>query len=513
MPRARNTDPRLRLRKTRYGKDGRLVQRSHWFIYDEGRQVFHVPEWNVDLRGLGEGDAEAAEEQRRLYTQRKYAEGLNRPKRQRDATPPEETPVADVISYYSQKTVVRYDPTEVSPRGKPRQRRDFLFRMGALLDYWGDKVVDDIDMETCAAFAEHVRVDPGRPETPGKSLSRSVVRRCLEDLRAGCRLYVKARKMTAGGDYAFDLPATAPARFGFYTRSQMARLVWNAYRMKRSYSFTGKRAKAENRGKVIETTARPRRHVARFLLTGVYTGTRTDRIERASFYPEPGRPWIDVDAGVFYRAWDGEFVPGNKGADPIRIPLRLLAHMRRWKRNGARYLIEYQDGRTGSTANAFFANLREVLSRDEIEAMDLNRHALKHTCATWLMMAGEPVGEIAGYLSTSERIVLKHYGHHHPDHQQAIGSAFSSGRAGRVRFGREARPAPPSPSSHPAVAAETRRSVRELLEAFESPVLAFTVLSATPDEGLEALREQVKRCWRAGDWSAVLARPAAGDIG
>lgn len=399
--------------------------------------------------------------------------------------------VDHMVCLHPLRHLPRYEPSEANPEGDPNQKRDFLFRMSALLDYWGEKVVDDIDMETCAEFS--------------KLHAASVARRCLEDLRAACNLYVKARKMASGGDYIFDLPAPNPPRYGFFTRSQMARLVWAAYRKKQTYTYSGRRARDENRGKTIETAARPRRHIARFLLTAVATGTRTDRIERASFYQEPGRPWIDVDGGIFYRAWSGEFVPNNKGADPVNIRGRLLGHMRRWKKNGARYLIEYQDGKSGSTASAFFRLLRETLTQEEIAAMDLNRHALKHTCATWLMMAGEPIGEIALYLSTSERTIRRHYGHHHPDNMAGIGNAFTTGRAGRPRFGREAKaPEKPSAANNPAVAAEARRSVLELLEIFEAPVLAFNVLSAIPDASLESLREQVKRCGRSGDWSAVL---------
>ena len=505
MPRPRNTDPKLKLAKARYDKAGKLKSRAYWFIYDDGKQVTHNSEWGFDLRGLDEGDFEEAERRRKAYVTRKYSEDLVKPKKAQ-RTPPEETPIADVLSYFALKTAPRYEPSEADPDGKKEQKHNFLFRMGALLGYWGDKVVDDIDMETCAEFRRYVHVDPEKPDKPGKVLSPSVIRRSLEDLRSACRVYVKARRMAAGGDYVFDLPDANPPRYGFFTRSQIARLVWAAYRMRQTYTYSGKRARDENRGKTIETAARPRRHIARFLLVAVATGTRASRIERASFYPEPGRPYIDVDNGIFYRAWKGEFVPDNKGADPIRLPQRLVAHMRRWKKKGARYLVEHKEGKTGSTASAFFRLLRETLSEEEIEAMDLNRHALKHTCATWLMMAGEPMGEIAGYLSTSEKTIRKHYGHHHPDHQHGIGDAMTTGRAGRPRFGREAKAAEKqTAANNPALAAEVRRSIRELLEVFDAPVLAFNVLSATPDASLESMREQVKRSGRSGDWSGLLS--------
>lgn len=493
MPRPKNNLPSLGTIGARY-KDGRLTHKAQYYIYADGKQH------RIGICPDDPGADEAAKAALRAFVAKRHAEEVAKPKKAQ-RTPPEETLIADVIAYYTLKTGPRYEPTEKNPEGKPLQKRDFLFRMGALLDYWGGKVVDDIDMETCREFLEHVD-----PET-GKRRAASVVRRALEDLRAACRAYVKARKMASGGDYVFDLPEANPPRYGFFTRSQMARLVWAAYRKKQTYTHSGKRSRPENRGKTIETAGRPRRHIARFLLTAVATGTRTSRIERASFYPEPGRPWVDVDGGIFYRAWRGEFVPDNKGADPVLIPERLRLHMARWKENGARYLIEHKEGRTGSTASAFFKLLRETLSEQEIAAMDLNRHALKHTCATWLCMAEEPMGKIAGYLSTSAKTIEKHYGHHHPGHQRSISNAFTTGRAGRTDFGREAKALEkPSAANHPAVAAEVRRSIRELLEAFDAPVLTFSVLSATPDAGLETIREAVKRAGRSGDWSTVLGK-------
>lgn len=112
------------------------------------------------------------------------------------------------------------------------------------------------------------------------------------------------------------------------------------YRMRGTYTYSGKRARPETLGTTKKIDSRPRRHIARFILVGVNTGTRTDRIEQASFYPEPGRPYVDVDAGIFYRAAVGEFVPDNKRAGPVRISPKLLSHLRRWKKNGARYVVE-----------------------------------------------------------------------------------------------------------------------------------------------------------------------------
>ncbi len=498
MPRPRNQLPSLNLRKARYDKRGRLTHRAQYYIYD-GRQILHVPEWGIDLRGLGEGDAEAAQAALRAYIARQHQEALERPSRRTRGRPAAEMPLEDVISHYMTETVTRFNvDAEAEPakaRNAARQRKVLLDRMEWLLDYWTGKVVDDVDKGTCSEFtAMH---------------SASTARRCLEDLRAAINLAEADRLLAKGGEHVFHIPPPSPPRYGFFTRSQFARLVWAAYRAKGTYTHSDKRSSGDKVGVTKETGRRPRRHLARFMLMAVYTGTRTDRIEQASFYPEPGRPWIDVEGGIFYRSWDGERVPDNKRADPVRIPVRLLSHLRRWKRNGARYVVEYQ-GRPVGTASAFFRLLRETLSEEERKAQRLNRHACKHTAATWLMQSGQPIGEIAGFLSTDERTIVRHYGHHHPDYQSGISEAFSSG-AGRIQSRRDAtgRAAQrQTAATSAAVAAEVRQAVRDLMEIAEAPVAAFSVLDSTPDDGLAALREAVKRSARSGEWSDVLGNVA-----
>lgn len=116
------------------------------------------------------------------------------------------------------------------------------------------------------------------------------------------------------------IPRKPKARVAFYSRLEIARLVRTAYRAGNSSS------RFKDHRKTV--------HIARFILVGVYTGTRSDRIERASFVREEGRPWIDLDHGIFYRRAEGEMTPSNKRADPVRIPLPLLRHMERWHRGG-----------------------------------------------------------------------------------------------------------------------------------------------------------------------------------
>jgi hypothetical protein len=52
-------------------------------------------------------------------------------------------------------------------------------------------------------------------------------------------------------------------------------------------------------GAKIETDKRPLKHLARFILIGLYTGTRAGAIASASPRREQGRSFVDLDAGIF----------------------------------------------------------------------------------------------------------------------------------------------------------------------------------------------------------------------
>jgi len=45
---------------------------------------------------------------------------------------------------------------------------------------------------------------------------------------------------------------------------------------------------------------------------------------------------------------------------------------------------------------------------------DVTMHTLVHTCCTWLMQAGVPISEAAGFVNKTEQIFSRTYSHHHP---------------------------------------------------------------------------------------------------
>ena len=157
----------------------------------------------------------------------------------------------------------------------------------------------------------------------------------------------------------------------------------------------------------------PRRAV---LLAGLYTGTRAGAICGAALdQPTIGRSWIDLENGIFYRQAVGKRKQKNKQQMSVRLPPRLLAHLRRWKRKGIsiRSLIEW-NGEPVKRINKAFRSVR----REAGFGTDVVPHTLRHTCATWLAQRGVPTREAAGYLGMTEKTFIDVYGHHHPDHQK-----------------------------------------------------------------------------------------------
>jgi len=105
------------------------------------------------------------------------------------------------------------------------------------------------------------------------------------------------------------------------------------------------------------------------------------------------------------------------------LPDQLLAHLRRWKRRGQRFAVEWNDEPVQSVDKAFGKVVRAARLGD-----DVTPHVLRHTAATWLMQAGTDMWEAAGYLGMTIEMLSQRYGHHHPDHLVGAKRAFTRHR-------------------------------------------------------------------------------------
>lgn len=403
-----SADPYLVLRNARYDKAGRLTHRATWIINDGTGRI---------STGCSEDDEAGAKQALRDYWVDKYGE-----KPLVDGLAPDQVFIGDLIRFYLSDEEMK---EKIEAKSKSR-RRDFDRDIDVLIEFWGAKTVADINYENLTQFKGDL---DGTVDETGKLIQRNkhTVRKQLEYLRSIVNFgedMGKLNKFHAAINY--QMPEKAESRLHYFDRSEVAKLVWHAYMKKGGFG------------------AKSSVHIARFILVAAYTGTRSERIFSASFIQEAGRPWIDLEKGIYYRVAKGKFAPHNKRASPISLPDSLLAHMRRWanwdaeaklcRPGGSRYLVEYH-GRPADPRRGFYSLKTEVFSEER--AKEVNRHTLKHTCATWLIEAGVELEEVAYYLSTTEKIVRDVYGHLSPEANHGVKDAFRKGKAGRGKQGRQ----------------------------------------------------------------------------
>ncbi|AMN40413.1 phage integrase [Rhodoplanes sp. Z2-YC6860] len=315
--------------------------------------------------------------------------------------------VADVLTIY------------VDDKGDEQASRSkFEGRILRLNSFWGGLMLSEVSTATCKEYAKKrgakwIKSADGQE----RIVCAGGARRDLEDLRA------------AIGHHAAEnlhreivnvwLPPKGAPRERWLTRSEAAKLIWTCWR----YRETQTCHRGPLKGQKIQTDKRPLRHLARFLLVGLYTGTRAGAIATASPIRGIGRSFIDLDGGIFYRLAQGRRET-NKRQPPAPIPPRLLAHMRRWVRLGiaSNYFVEWRGKPVKSVKTAL--NTATRLAGLSKQGGNVTPHTLRHTAATWLMQAGVPVWTAAGYLGMSVEVLLNTYGHHHPDYLREAANAF-----------------------------------------------------------------------------------------
>jgi len=193
------------------------------------------------------------------------------------------------------------------------------------------------------------------------------------------------------------LPPKSLPRERWLTREEVALLMRLAWRGRR-----------EQDGK--EDGWAMRQHLARWMLMAYYTGTRKAAILNASFVREIGRGFIDLDAGLWYRRGEGTRAT-KKRQPPVPLPGPLLAHLRRWQKNGQRYVVEYRGKPIDRIDKAF----RQLVLDSRLEG-EIVPHTFRHTAITWGMQRGMDPWDAAGYFGLNLQTLLDTYGHHHPNH-------------------------------------------------------------------------------------------------
>ena len=169
-------------------------------------------------------------------------------------------------------------------------------------------------------------------------------------------------------------------------------------------------------------------HLARFILIGLYTGTRHAAICGAAFMPTIGRGHVDLERGVFYRRAAGARET-KKRQPPVRLPDRLLAHLRRWQRLGiAKHAVVEWNGKPVRSVRKAFATA--------VKAAGLEGHGSPRTSCGTRRRPGRcrtaaTSGRSPGFLGMTVEMLERVYGHHHPDFQREAAEAVDRGHRDR----------------------------------------------------------------------------------
>lgn len=375
MPRA-SKGARLHLRPGRRNAAGEITHHATWVIKDGNRTGF---------TGCRADEIAEAERQLQQYIASKY-----QPRRKEQDI--ESILVTDVLSIFIDDR-----------RDRQVNKTQFDRRMTRLATWWTSKTLADVRGDTCRDYEKHKGNKGG-------------TRRDLEDLRAAINHH--AKEGLHRGVVRITLPPRGQPRDRWLTRKEAAKLIWACWRARELQ----RRHRGRDAGQILPTDKRPLRHLARFILIALYTGTRASAVASASPIAAIGRSFVDLERGIFYRLAAGKTAT-RKRQPPVPLPPRLLTHLRRWhaldpKRS---HFVEFNGTAVASVKTGF----KRAVKLAGLPG-NVSPHTLRHTAATWLMQQGADRWQAAGYLGMSVETLEQVYGHHHPDHLAGAVAAITA---------------------------------------------------------------------------------------
>jgi integrase len=232
---------------------------------DPGRQQWTIRDGPRFIRtGCAEDDRRGAEKRLAEYLGQKYRPGQGAG---------EDPLIADILLAYASEHL----PHTITARNASYMVND-------LAEWWADKNLSDVTAKSCRAYAQDRR--------------RYWARCCLESLRAAIRHWHREHGPLPSIPAVILPPAPEP-RDRWLSKSEAARLL---------------------------KAARHTPHLARFILLGLRTGSRSKVLLSLQW------DWIDLVRGVMHRRAPGTSESKQKKTPPVRLGRKILAHLRRWRR-------------------------------------------------------------------------------------------------------------------------------------------------------------------------------------
>jgi hypothetical protein len=245
--------PRLRLRRARRGR------RALWIIKDREREI---------STGFSQGERAKAEVALANYIVRtrqpSFGDGH-----------PNQVLIGDCLAVYCEK----HGPTLARLEG-------LALEIERLAEFFGDRHVGELTQELCRSYVDWrcAQTDRRATVSQGRNIKPTTARRELVTLSAALNWCFRNKRLDR--PVVVTLPQIAERRERYLNRNEVAALLWAAL----GFNRNGTR----NRFRI-------NRHLARFVLIGLYTGTRHDAILRLQWMPNTAGGWFDLDAGMLYR--------------------------------------------------------------------------------------------------------------------------------------------------------------------------------------------------------------------
>lgn len=330
-------------------------------------------------RGTGchEHDREGAEGALAEYILKKHD-----PAKALDRNNPNQAKIADILSLEMQR---------IAKAEMPTSRKNELINVCQNMGNWfGNHVVGDLNGELQERYAV-------------ERVFQAAAWRDLKILAAAINRFLKNKVGGVQTRFSPVLPDAPQARERWLTRDEAAKLIRTAWRMRRDSGIPGKPGRHTSR------------HIARYILIGLYTGSRHGDICGAALMPSIGRGYVDLNRGIFKRKADNKKAT-SKRQPTVPIPPRLLAHMRRWQRVGiSRHSIIEFNGKPITRIRDGWDTLieRAGLATDN-PRQKIVRHTLRHTAISWYLANGVDIETVSMYCGVSAATIRKTYRHAMP---------------------------------------------------------------------------------------------------
>ncbi|WP_345820237.1 tyrosine-type recombinase/integrase [Methylobacterium fujisawaense] len=312
-------------------------------------------------------------------------------------------------------------------------------RLATLARFFGEAAFKDVTTARCKAFIEwrtsqpDARYRPGNPDAP--LAKEASAREDLFELKKAIKLFADENALAWHPEVY--VPKSGPGRTRWLRRTEVARIMWairgriwdpETQDWKRE-TVLGDDDKVVTRYVLRDPdTIANRKILRRFVTLGLYTGTRGGAIRDLRWECSADGGCIDVEGRYIHRRGFGLDPSKGKPRASSRISRKLASTVARWRNAdraaGIDYILHQANGERYLSTPVWMWN---CVMADAGIGIDVVRHTLRHTAATWLRIARVDVRAAADLLGMSIQTMVRIYGQWTLEGQDDAADALASG--------------------------------------------------------------------------------------